>query len=232
MGNKINPVAFRTGVVKNWQTRWFFTDQAGASAGLRRNYRRFLEEDELIRKVIRNKISQAGIAGIEIERTSANLRVLIRAARPGFVIGRGGKGIEELTRDLENSVRKLRGPSGGKLRLSLNVEELKRSEVSAAYVAQLIAWDMERRIPFRQTLRKQIEQLSQNREIKGARILVSGRLDGNEISRREWKATGSLPLQMIRADIDYGTASAHCSYGTVGVKVWVYRGEIFNKPSK
>ena len=121
--------------------------------------------------------------------------------------------------------------AAGKCRsaLSVNVEELKRSEVSSVYVAQEIAWDLERRMPFRRTMKKYLEQIMQNRDVKGVRVFLSGRLDGNEIARRERLSRGSLPLQTLRADIDYGTATAMTTYGTIGVKVWIYKGEIFEK---
>lgn len=216
MGQKIHPLSFRIGVTKNWPVRWF----------LKGKYEKFLREDEAIRRVIRSKISQAGIAAIEIERTSNNLRVYIKAARPGFIIGRGGRGIEELTRALERELQEARG---GKERVSLsvNIEELKRSEVSAAYIAQQIAWDLERRLRYRRTMKKYLDQIAQNKEVKGAKILLSGRLDGKEIARRERMQIGSLPLQTMRADIDYGQATTFTTYGTVGVKVWIYKGEIF-----
>jgi small subunit ribosomal protein S3 len=116
--------------------------------------------------------------------------------------------------------------------LSVTVEELKRSEVAATYVAQEIAWDLERRMPFRRTMKKYLEQIMQNRDVKGARVFLSGRLDGNEIARRERLSRGSLPLQTLRADIDYGTATAKTTYGTIGVKIWIYKGEIFEKKEK
>lgn len=218
MGQKINPISFRVGITKNWPVRWFLKGQ----------YPKFLEEDEMIRKVIRSKISQAGISAVEIERTSNNLRIFIKAARPGFIIGRGGKGIEELNRALEDALKKLRRAKTP-VHVSLNVEELKRSEIASSYVAQQIAWDLEKRMPFRRTMKKYLEQIVQNKEVKGAKIFLSGRLDGNEIARREWLSRGALPLQTLRADIDYGYATAFTTYGTIGVKVWIYKGEIFRK---
>lgn len=221
MGQKINPLSLRLGITKNWNARWF----------IKKEYKRFLEEDEMIRNVIMSKIGQAGIAAIEIERTSGNLKALIKAARPGLVIGRGGKGIEELTKAVAAGLAKLRKTKSASL--NLTVEELKRSEISAAYVAQQIAWDLEKRMPFRRTMKRYLESVMQNKEVKGAKIFLSGRLDGNEIARREWLARGSLPLQTLRADIDYGRATAFASYGTVGVKVWIYKGKIFgNEKSK
>ncbi len=220
MGQKINPLSFRLGIIKNWNSRWF----------LKGEYARFLAEDEAIRSVVREKIAQAGISAIEIERTQGTLKVFIKAARPGFIIGRGGKGIEELSKAIEAALKKIRKTKF--VPISLNVEELKRSEISAPHVAQQIAWDLEKRLPFRRTLKKYLESTMQNREVKGAKILFSGRLDGNEIARREWLAKGSLPLQTLRADIDYGQATAFTSYGTIGIKVWIYKGKIFAKDAE
>lgn len=236
MGQKINPHSFRLGIVKNWPVRWFFaaSSQVRGKLSLLKNksiYAKFLEEDELIRKVIKEKINQAGLASVEIERTASDLRIFIRAARPGFVIGRGGKGIEDLTTAIEKGLRKL-NPANTKIRVSLNVEELKRSEVSAAYSAQQVAWDLERRMPYRRVMKKYLDQLSQNREVKGAKIHLSGRLGGAEIARRETMKHGALPLQTIRADVDFGRATAFTTYGTIGVKVWIYKGEIFHTVAK
>jgi small subunit ribosomal protein S3 len=178
--------------------------------------------------VIREKISLSGIAGIEIERTQGNLRVFIRSARPGFIIGRGGKGIEDLNKAVADAIRKLRGTTAP-IMMNINIEELKRSEVASSYLAQQIAWDLEKRMPFRRTMKKYLEQVAQNKDVKGVKIFLSGRLDGNEIARRETLHKGALPLQTFRADIDYGTATAFTTYGTIGIKVWIYKGEIFNK---
>jgi len=221
MGQKINPSSFRLGIVRNWPVRWF----------LKGGYGKFLEEDEAIRKTINKKIGEAGVSAIEIERTQGGLRVFIKAARPGFVIGRGGKGIEELNIAVANALRKVR-KTNAPVNLNLNVEELKRSEVSAQYVAQQIAWDLEKRAKFRRTMKKYLEQVEQNRDVKGVKIYLSGRLDGNEIARREWLAKGSIPLQTIRADIDFGTATARTTAGAIGIKVWIYKGEIFAADEK
>ena len=205
-------------MTKGWQVRWF----------LKGGYAKFLEEDEAIRNTINKMIPLAGIAGIEIERTQGNLRVFIRAARPGLIIGRGGKGMEDLNKAISDALQKVR-KTKSKVALSLNVEELKRSEVSSRYIAQQIAWDLEKRIRFRRTMKKYLEQILQNKDVKGAKIAMSGRLDGNEIARREHLSKGSLPLQTLRADIDYGTSTAFTTYGTIGIRVWIYKGEIFEK---
>ncbi len=236
MGQKINPISLRMGISKNWHSRWFFSSKGKAGLGGKYPYAKFLEEDETIRRVIHQKIKLAGIASIEVERTSNNLRVFIKAARPGLIIGQGGKGIEDLNRAIESALRVLRGTSGTKgksnVHLSVNVEELKRSEISATYIAQQIAWDCEKRLPFRRMMKKYLESIMQNKEVKGAKIVMSGRLDGAEIARREVQKQGPLPLQTLRADIDYGVATAFTTYGTVGIEVWIYKGEVFEKSEK
>ncbi len=237
MGQKINPKSFRTGINKNWSSRWFFaippekSGKKGSKIEKTNLYAKFLAEDEIIRAAIKDKISQAGIASIEIERTASSVRIFIKAARPGLIIGRGGKGVEDLTKAIDIAVRKLRGEKQP-IPLSVNIEELKRTEISAQYTAQQIAWDLERRMSTRRTMKKYLDLIGQNREAKGAKILVSGRVDGNEIARREVLKYGALPLQNLRADIDYGQATAHTSYGTNGIKVWIYKGEIFDSAKK
>jgi len=218
MGQKIHPISYRLGITKNWPVRWF----------IKGGYGKLLEEDEAIRNVIKSKIGLAGISAIEIERTAGNVRIFIKAARPWLIIGRGGKGIEELNSAIEVALKKIR-KTKARVSLSVNVEELKRSEISAQYVAQQIAWDLEKRMPYRRTMKKYLEGIMQNKEAKGAKIFLSGRLDGNEIARRERLSRGSLPLQTLRADIDYGQVTAFTTYGTIGIKVWIYKGEIFNK---
>jgi small subunit ribosomal protein S3 len=218
MAQQINPTSFRSGISKNWPVRWFFKG----------TYGKLLEEDEAIRKVIKKKIGLAGVSAVEIERTQGNLRVFIKAAKPGFIIGRGGKGMEELNKAMSDAIQRVR-KNKNPVHLSLNVEELKRSEVSSSYIGQQIAWDLEKRMPFRRTMKKYLEQVLQNRDVKGVKIFLSGRLDGNEIARRERLSRGSLPLQTLRADIDYAQATAHTTFGTIGIKVWIYKGEVFEK---
>lgn len=223
MGQKIRPDSYRLGVIKGWKARWF----------AKKSFKNQLEEDVLIRKIIDEKISLAGIVRVEIERSMNNVyKIFIKAARPGLIIGRGGKGIEELSATIEKALKKMllvRGEKKPVASLSLNIEELKRTEVSAQYIAQSIAWDTEKRLPFRRTIKKYLEQILQNREAKGAKIMMSGRLGGAEIARREFLAKGKLPLQTLRADIDYGEATAFTTYGTIGIKVWIYKGDVFNK---
>ena len=194
------------------------------------NFKTLLEEDILIRKIIREKIGTAGIDRILIERTGNNYKIFIKASRPGLIIGRGGKGVEELTKFLESNLKKIRKEKGlvEPISLSLNIEELKRQEVSANVIAQNIAWDFEKRMRYRRTMKKYLDQILQNKEVQGAKIMVKGRLDGAEIARDEHLERGKLPLQTLRANIDYGTATAFTTYGTIGIKVWIYKGLVWN----
>ncbi|MFH0806420.1 MAG: 30S ribosomal protein S3 [Candidatus Brennerbacteria bacterium] len=221
MGQKVKPNAFRIGITLPWQNRWFF----------KKSLRYFLEEDFRIREYLRSKVLQAGIAGIEIERTSDALRVAIRAGRPGLIIGRGGKGIDDLRNGLVQEIKKYRlaAKIAGPVVVNLNIEELKRSEVSAAVTAQQMAFDIEKRLPYRRAMKRTLELLMQNREVLGAKVRLSGRLNGAEISRNDWLAKGRMPLQTLRANVDYGEATSFNTYGTVGVKVWIYKGDIFEK---
>nr|AGT99774.1 30S ribosomal protein S3 [uncultured organism] len=222
MGQKIKPNTFRLGITKDWSSRWI------PSRG--RSFKSLLEEDALIRNITEERLKNAGIDKIDIERTGNKYKIFIKVSRPGLVIGRGGKGIEDLTKLIEASLNKLRKHNNiaEQVVLSLNIEELKRFDVSANVSAQNIAWDFEKRMPFRRTIKKHLEGLMQNKNVKGAKILVSGRLDGAEIARREQVARGQLPLTTLRADIDYGSATAFTTFGTIGIKVWIYKGEIFS----
>ena len=211
MSRKINPLTYRLGVNRNWKSRWI---PIGKSFGA------WLEEDEKVREVIMTKVKKAGIAGIEIERTPSQYKVIIKASRPGLIIGRGGEGIQQL----EKAVRKVISDSAS---LNLTVEELKRTEISANVVAQNIAWDLERRMRYRRVMKRHLDIIMQNREVSGAKIMLAGRLNGAEIARTEHLEEGKLPLTTLRSDIDYGKAIAYTKYGTIGIKVWIYKGEIF-----
>jgi small subunit ribosomal protein S3 len=168
------------------------------------------------------KIIKAGLEKIEIERTANALSVVIFAARPGLIIGRGGSGIEDLKKDLKDILyRKIKRPLTVDLRLS--VEEVRSAETKAAIIAQNIVEQIEKRLPYRRVLKQTIDRVSQIKDVLGVKIMLKGRLDGNEIARREWLRRGRIPLQTLRADIDYASATAFTTYGTVGIKVWVFK---------
>ncbi len=221
MGHKIKPNSLRLGILRGWHSRWF---------GDREKTKRFLEEDFIVRSIINSKLSQAGIVDINIERTANTYRIFIKSARPGLIIGRGGKGVEDLNREIIKSLIKNRRKN--KIdkpipNVSLSVLELPRGEVSAQVVAKNIVADLERRAKFRRTVKKYLDETMAVRGVKGVKIKVGGRLDGAEIARVEWLTAGNLPLATLRADVDYGEATAFTTYGTIGIKVWVYKGEIF-----
>jgi small subunit ribosomal protein S3 len=221
MAQKANPKALRLGLVVPWSSRWFF----------KKSLRYFIEEDQLIYRLVREKVLQAGLASVNIERLGDQIKVIIRAARPGLIIGRGGKGVDELRILIQKKIVALRKKNNQPLNfiLNINIEELKRSEVSAAVIAQQIAFDIEKRLPYRSVIKRALQLIMQNREVKGAKIKVAGRLNGAEIARRDQIHEGQMPLQTLRANIDYGEATAFNTYGTVGIKVWIYKGEIFDK---
>src|SRR3989344_1718745 len=215
MGHKIRPDTYRLGINKGWSLRLF----------PKKNFKEILEENVLIRKIIKKKINQAGIDKIDIEKNNNTYRVFIKVARPGLVIGRGGKGIEELTTLIEKELAQIskRRNSKEKTQININVEELKRTDVSASVIAQNIAFDLEKRMPYRRMIKKYLENIMQNRDVKGAKIKLSGVVDGpSSIARREWLKKGESPLQTLRCNIDYGEATAFTIGGTVGIKGWIY----------
>jgi len=191
-----------------------------------------LEEDFLIKDFLRKKLIEASVANIQIEHSANKVNVIIETARPGLIIGRGGEGIETLKKEIEKKIqRKLKRPALAKgtsgREIKLEIREIKNPWISAALVAQMAAQQIEKRMPFRQVLKKSIERVMGNRESKGIRMEVSGRLNGIEIARREWLGQGRMPRNTIRADIDFAQDEAQCTYGKIGIKVWIYKGEKF-----
>jgi len=217
MGHKIRPNSYRLGISRPWQSRYFVKKGLAST----------LEEDHLIREVANRKLAKMGVEAIEIERSPDVIRIIIKSARPGLIIGRGGTGIEDLRKVILKAIIDYRKKKkiAGRFSIELSVEEIKSPEISAAVVAENIATELEKRTPFRRVIKQALARMMQHREVKGAKIVVSGRLDGAEISRTEQVHEGKLPLATIRSDIDYAEAKAHCPYGVVGVKVWVYKGE-------
>lgn len=224
MAHKINPIAFRLGWQQDWKSRWFNT----------KNFRHYLEEDFAIRSWLEKKLAKASLESVEIVRSGNSIGVVIKSARPGLVIGRGGKGLEELQQGLKCELDKIYAARGSKLNhsLKLEIEEIKKPDSYARLVAKNIAEQLEKRIPHRRAMKQMIEKISGESGIKGVRIKVAGRLGGAEIARREQLAKGKIPLQNLRADIDYGQAEAQTTYGVIGVKVWLYKGERFREEKK
>jgi len=215
MGQKVHPYVFRIKNIYNWKSRWLN----------RKKYREFLKQDVLLRDLIMKKLSSAGIKDIEIERLANSITILIQTARPGLVIGRGGEGVESLKKELEKIIRQ-ENPKE-KINLKLEIQEIRKPETEAAIIAKSMAEQIEKRVPYRRVLKRALAKIMENKEVKGAKVQVKGRLDGAEIARTEWLKEGRLPLQSLRANIDYAQATAYTTYGTVGIKVWIYKGEVF-----
>ena len=207
MGQKVNPHGLRVGVIKNWDSRWFANNSTFGDT---------LVEDYNIRKYLKELLFAAGIPRIEIERTDARVRVMLHCKSPGMVIGRGGSEIEKIRLSIEKMIGK---------KVALNIVEIKNPDMNAQLVAENIAAQLEKRISFRRAM-KQAMGRAMRMGAKGIKTSVSGRLGGAEIARSEHYHEGTIPLQTLRADIDYGFAEAHTTYGRIGVKVWIYKGEI------
>jgi len=208
MGQKIHPYGFRNGITRGWKSRW---------NAPKRDFGRFVVEDEHIRRYIRKGLHHAGISSIEIERAGDEVRLLLHTARPGVVIGRKGAEVDRLRADLERL-------TDGK-RFTINIREITRPEIEAQLVAEAIAEQLMKRVSYRRAMKKAIEATLAAGAL-GVKITCHGRLGGSEMARRQKEVVGSLPLQTLDADIDYGFAEAHTTYGSIGVKVWINRGEI------
>jgi len=207
MGQKVHPYGFRLGYTKTWRSRWF-----ASGAG----YATLLHEDLEIKKELKNRLRAAGISSIEIDRPGNKLRITIRTARPGIIIGRRGSEIEKLKQDLREKTQR---------EIYIDIQEVHRPELDAQLVAESVALQIEKRVAFRRAMRKAVDS-AQRFGCKGIKIWVAGRLNGREIARSEWNLQGRLPLQTLRADIDYGFSGAFTTYGVIGVKCWIYKGDI------
>lgn len=209
MGQKVNPRGFRIGVTESWRSRWF-SDRERA---------RFIGEDVKIRNFVKQKLHAAGISRIEIERAASRVKINIFSAKPGIVIGKKGKDIEDLRKELKALVQR---------EVSLNIIEARKPDMDAQLVAEGIAFQLERRVNFRRTMKEAVGK-SLRAGAEGVKIWLAGRLNGSEIARTEEYKEGRVPLHTLRADIDYGFAQAYCTYGVIGVKVWVFKGEKFSE---
>ena len=212
MGQKVHPYGFRLGFNKTWHSRWFAT----------RAYADTLHRDLKLRKDLKKRLSHAGVSEIDIERTANKLRVNIYTSRPGIIIGRKGAEVDKLRDELQKMV-------DGEV--YINIQEIQRPELDAQLISENIAGQLERRVAFRRAMRRGMESAFRF-GAKGMKVRVSGRLNGSEIARSEWYQDGRLPLHTMKADIDYGFAEAHTTYGLIGVKVWLYRGEVAKARSR
>ena len=211
MGQKVNPNGFRVGVIKDWNTRWYAS---------KKDFADFLVEDRKIRDFVKKKYYQASISRIEIDRAAGKTTVSIFTARPGLLIGKGGAGIETIKEEIKKEIGK---------DVSVNIMEIRDPDADAQLVAENIASQLEKRISFRRAMKQSMGRAMQKNGVKGIKLMVSGRLGGAEIARSEGYHDGSIPRQTMRADIQYGCAEAKTTYGRIGCKVWIYKGELLGK---
>jgi len=207
VGQKVNPKGFRVGVIKDWDARWYANNK---------DFKHFLYEDYQLRKHVKEKLYASGVSHVDIERAGGRIKINIFTAKPGIVIGRGGQEVEVLRKQLEKMSSK---------KVSVNITEIKRPELDATLVAENVAASLEKRIAFRRAMKQTVSRTMRMGAL-GIKIMCAGRLAGAEIARTEWYAEGKVPLHTLRADIDYGFAEANTAYGKIGVKVWIYKGEI------
>ena len=212
MGQKVHPKGFRIGIIRNWDSNWYAD----------RNYTELVHEDYKIRNLIKERFYAAGISKVEIQRTGNRIRVTIFTAKPGIVIGRGGGEVE----NLKQTLNALTGKS-----VNINIQEIKKPELDAQIVAEGVAQQLEKRISFRRAMKQSVQRTMRVGGV-GMKIAISGRLGGAEIARTEWYSEGKVPLHTMRADIDYGFAEANTTYGKIGIKVWINRGEILPEAKK
>lgn len=222
MSHSVHPYSHRLGIIRDWKSRWF---------GVNAQYRQFLKADLTIREFLKKELRGFYVSVVEIERSPKTLRIVIKSSRPGMIIGRSGDGITKIREKIVKLIEK-KGLKVAGQELKIDIEEVKNPEANAMIVAQMVAEGLEKRLPFRRVIKQTIEKITANREVLGAKIKLSGRLGGAEMARQEDLKKGRIPLQTFRADIDFAREKAHMTYGDIGIKVWIYRGEVFNKVAK
>jgi small subunit ribosomal protein S3 len=219
MTHTVHPYSHRLGILRDWKSRWFSP---------KGKYAEFLKGDILIRKFLEKKLKGFFVSDIEIERSEKALRIVLSTSRPGMIIGRAGDGAQKLRADIEKLLKK-NNLLPAKVEVKLDVKEVKSPESNATIVAQMVVEGLEKRLPFRRVAKSTLEKVMANRDVEGVRIQLNGRLGGATMSRTEDRKLGRIPLQTFRADVDYASVKAVMPYGAIGVKVWIYRGEIFDK---
>ncbi len=214
MSHKVHPIGYRLGINVNWNSRWFDAKE----------YPQKLSQDIAIREFLTKKLRGAGVERIEIERTKNQISVIIHSSRPGIIIGRAGVGAEGLNKDIVRVIRKA-GGGEQEAQIKIEVREIRNPEAFASLVGLSVAEQIERRMPFRRVIKRSMERIMMNKEVKGARIMLAGRLGGAEMARREWVKEGNMPRNTLRSDIDFSVQEAYTTYGVIGIKVWIYKGQ-------
>ncbi len=222
MSHSVHPYSHRLGTIRDWKSRWF---------GVNKGYRDALKADLLIREFLTKDLRAFYLADVQIERNQKSVRIIIRTSRPGMIIGRSGDGVVKLREKILKLLKRHDVSLAGQ-ELKLDIEEVRNPESNAAIVGLIVAEALEKRLPFRRVLKQTLEKILANREVKGAKIKLSGRLGGADMARQEDLKKGQIPLQTLRADIDFAKEKAHMTYGDIGIKVWIYKGQIFEKDLK
>lgn len=222
MTHIVHPYVQRVGIIRDWKSRWFSSDP--------KRYRDYLRTDQKIRTLLEKKLRGRYVAAMDIERDEKIMRVILRTSRPGLIIGRSGEGVTKLKKEIDMLLRTLKLSELPELKL--DIEEIRTPESNARIVAQMIVEGLEKRMPFRRVMKQTVEKVIANRDVEGVKVLLAGRLGGADMSRREETKRGRIPLQTLRADIDFAQERAILPYGTLGVKVWIYRGDIFADRNK
>lgn len=216
MTHIVHPYSHRLGIIRDWKSRWFSVDK---------KYREFLKGDIMLREYLEKKLRGFYVGSIEIERNEKSFRLIIKTARPGMIIGRSGEGAEKLRNDILKFMNKHKLPLGKDFKM--DIEEIRSPESNAAIVADMVAEGLEKRMPFRRVMKQTIDKVMANRDVKGVKIFMGGRLGGAEMARNEELKKGRIPLQTLRGDVDFAREKAHMTYGDIGIKVWIYKGDIF-----
>ena len=217
MTHVAHPYIQRIGVNRDWKSRWFTTNPA--------KFREYLRVDAALRKLLKTRLKGISVDAVEIERSEKDIRIIIKTSRPGLIIGRNGDGINALKKEIDLFLRKQK--TTDKPELKIDIEEIRSPESSARIVGQMIAEGLEKRLTFRRVMKQTVEKVMANRDVQGVRIILAGRLGGADMARREELKKGRIPLQTLRADIDFARVEANLPYGVIGIKVWIYRGEVF-----
>ncbi len=218
MSHNVHPYSHRLGIIRDWKSRWF---------GTNKQYRDYLKTDILVREYLEKRLKGMYVSGIEIERSQKAFRIVIKTSRPGMIIGRSGEGAVKLRNDVMKKLAEMGASSNKGEELKIDVEEVRSPESNASIVVQMIAEGLEKRMPFRRVMKQTVEKVMANRDVQGVKIYLGGRLGGADMARAEVLKKGRIPLQTFRADIDYGIGRATIPQGDLGIKVWIYKGDVF-----
>lgn len=222
MTHSVHPYSHRLGILRDWKSRWFTADP--------KMYREFIKTDTLVREYLTKRLRGLYVSDVVIERDANLMRIILKTSRPGMIIGRSGEGAQKLKSDIEKQIRKIKLSETPEVKV--DIEEVRSPESNAAIVGYIVAEGLEKRMPFRRVLKQTVEKVMANRDVKGVRISVGGRLGGAEMARTEQIKKGRIPLTTFRADIDYAQEKAYLPYGVIGIKVWIYKGDVFEGEDK